>query len=457
MQTAAVYPSGPVATSLDRVPPQAVEAEAMLLGSILIDNNVIREVIEILEADAFYLRQNRLIYETIAAMFINQKPVDVVILKDELEKKGVLEEVGGSTYLSSLIDAVPSSENAAHYAAIIKDKSILRYVAGVCNAILKDVGDKTLASDDILDKAQRLIFETIRKRPTKNLAKVGDILRDTFHKLSDIRDRKSRLSGISTGFYEMDDLTSGLQGSNFIVIAGRPSMGKTSLAMRMIEHVGLEQKMGVLFFSLEMSAETLAQIMLCSHCRINYHNLKKGMITDEDFQRLLLAAGRFQEAPIFIDDSTDLSLLDIRARARRLKAEYDIQLIVIDYLQMLHVKNMESRQQEIAMASKTLKAVAKELNVPVIALAQLNRDVEKRTEEHIPRLADLRESGAIEQDADIVMLLYREEYYYPNSEKKNICEVIVAKNRTGPMGKFDLAFIKENMRFDNLAFTQAQE
>ncbi|OHB77712.1 MAG: replicative DNA helicase, partial [Planctomycetes bacterium RBG_16_59_8] len=369
----------------DRVPPQAVEAETMLIGAILINNEAMRDVMETVDADAFYLRQNKIVFQAILDLFIENKPVDVIILKDELSKRGKLEEAGGAEYLSSLIDAVPSTENATHYAAIVKDKAIQRNIANVCNTILRDVMDATQSSDEVLDNAERMIFETIRKRPAKNLMKMSDILHTAFHKLTEIRDRKGRLLGLSTGFYEMDDVTCGLQGSHVIVIAGRPSMGKTSLAMRIIENVALDQNKGVLFFSLEMSAEMIAQIMLCSHCRVSFHKLRQGMISDQELQHLLLAAGRFSEAPIFIDDSSDMTLLDIRARARRIKAEHDIQLVVIDYLQQIQVRNVESRQQEIAMISRSLKAIAKELNIPVIALAQLNRDVEKRSEEHIPR------------------------------------------------------------------------
>lgn len=441
-----------IAQAFEQLPPQALEAETILLGSMIVDNAVINDVVEVLDGDSFYLRKNKLVFDAIVRLFVDRKPIDAVILKDELERAGVLAEVGGAEYVGSLIDIVPSAANAVYYAGIIKDKSILRHISGLCHNLLREVMDAAGSPEDIIERAERMIFDTLRKRPTKNLAKISDILQEAFRAITNIRDNNRLIAGLPTKLYNLDEAISGLQGSNLIVIAGRPGMGKTSFAMRIIESIGVAQKKGVLFFSLEMNAQMITQIMLCSHCRMSYHNLRKGFISEEELQRMLIAAGKFQEAPIFIDDSSDLTLLDIRARARRLKAEYDIQLVVVDYLQLIQVKGAESRQQEIAMISKTLKALAKELDVPVITLAQLNRNVENRGEEHVPRLADLRESGAIEQDADVVMLLYRDEYYHPETTReKNMCKVIIAKNRTGPTTEFNMSFLKEFMRFENPA------
>ncbi len=430
--------------------PQDAEAEMAVLGSLVLNNDLIGEVIDVIEADAFYHPRNSAVFQAIVELYTAMKACDLVTLKSELERQGKLEKIGGVEYLAQLVDTVPSAANAVHYAQIVRQKSILRALLRTCDKIKIEARESGDDAQRILDRAQELIYQTAAKRGKEEVAKLGDILKSTFQQITDIHDRKQRILGMPSGFHELDDFMSGLQKAQLYVIAGRPSMGKTSLAMRMIENVGLEQGKSVLFFSLEMAAAQIAQQMLCSHCRVDSHKLRTGMLGEEEYQKLLLGAGTLHEAPIFVDDSADLSDLELRARARRYKAQFGVDLIVVDYLQKMHVKGAESRQQEISRISSSLKSLAKELELPVIALAQLNRSPEGR-EGKKPELSDLRESGAIEQDADVVILLYREEYYNPDTEKKNVCEVRIAKNRTGPTDTVELAFIKQYTRFENLA------
>lgn len=437
--------------------PQNIESEAALLGALILNNTVAGEVIEILHKDDFYRPSHRRLYETLVDLFINQQMVDSLILKNALEKRGWLEDVGGAEYIAELIDSVPSAANALHYARIIRERATLRTLMQKCSDIVREASQSTTDVDELVDRAEQIIFDIGKKRGARESTRIGDILRETFNKIKDIRDRKARISGLSTGFYEMDDKLSGFQPAQFIVVAGRPSMGKTSLVLKIMESIGLDQAKPVLLFSVETTGSQIAETMLCSHCRISSHRLRKGLITEEEFQKLLLAAGRFHEAPIFIDDSSDLTVLELRARARRMKAEHDIQCIFVDYLQLINTRQAENRQQEIATISRSLKALAKELNIPVVTLSQLNRAAEGR-EGNKPRLADLRESGAIEQDADVVLLLYRDEYYHPSdTEQKGICDITVAKNRTGPVGDLQLLFQNEFARFENLSVAQPPE
>ena len=430
--------------------PHDTEAEMAVLGSMVLNNDLIGEVIDQVEFEAFYHPRHEAIFRAITELYAGMKACDLVTLKNELDRQGKLEKIGGIDYLAQLVDTVPSAANAVHYAQIVRQKFILRTLLRTCDQIKAEVRDSGEGAERILDRAQELIFQTAAKRGKQEIEKIGDILKSTFQQISDIHDRKQRILGMPTGFHELDDIVSGLQRAHMYVIAGRPSMGKSSLAMRIIENVGLELGKPVLFFSLEMASAQIAQQMLCSHCRVDSHKLRTGMLAEEEYQKLLLGAGALHEAPIFVDDSADLSDLEIRARARRYKAQFGVELVVVDYLQKMHVKGAEGRQQEISRISSSLKSLSKELDVPVIALAQLNRAPEGR-EGRKPELADLRESGAIEQDADIVMLLYREEYYNPDTEKKNICEVRVEKNRTGPTNMVELAFLKQYTRFENMA------
>ncbi|HKS15834.1 MAG TPA: replicative DNA helicase [Planctomycetota bacterium] len=443
-------PVSPADVLLGRVPPHSLEAEMSLLGSLMLDTDAAGDVIEIIDAEAFYRPHHRLIYEALLDLFLTRRKLDLVTLKAELERRGTLEAVGGIEYCESLVIQVPTAANAAEYARIIREKSILRQLIGTCTAIVREAGEGGEDPDKLLDKAQALIFDVAAKRGVQPVENLAEILKRTFQQIADIHDRKARLLGLATGFYELDDLLSGLQPSHLYIVAGRPSMGKTSLAMKMAENVAVDLKKPVLFFSLEMAASQIAQQLLCSHCRVDSHRLRSGMLSEAEYQKLVLGSGALGEAQILIDDSAELSILEVRARARRQKAEHpELALVIVDYLQKVHAK-ADSREREIAMISSQLKSLAKELEIPVVCLAQLNRQVESRSPA-VPRLSDLRESGAIEQDADVVMLLYREDYYNPETEHKNTCEVIVAKNRTGPTETVKLAFIKEYTRFEHLS------
>jgi len=442
-------PVSPADVLLGRVPPHSVEAEMAVLGSMILDSTVVGDVIEYVETASFYRSNHQRIFEALIDLYLTQKKTDLIVLKGELERRGTIHEVGGIEYCASLVEQVPTSAHAVEYAEIVRAKAILRHLIGNCTSIVRKAGTEGEDPDKLLDEAQALIFEVAARRGGRDVETLETILKQTFQQIADLRDRKARLLGMSTGFYELDDLLSGLQPSQLYIIAARPSMGKTSLAMKIAEFVAVDLKTPVLFFSLEMASAQIAQQMLCSHCRIPSHNLRTGMVSEEDYQKLLLGAGVLAEAPVLIDDSADLSILEARARSRRMKAEHPtLGLIVVDYLQKMHAK-ADSREREIALISSQLKSLAKELEIPVICLAQLNRQPEGR-ESKMPVLSDLRESGSIEQDADVVMLLYREDYYDPNSAAKNTCDVIIAKNRTGPTNTVKLAFIKEYTRFENL-------
>ena len=420
-----------------------------VLGSMILNPNCIGEIIETIDAEAYYRLAHRLIHEAIVDIYLAQRGCDLVILKDELIRRGNLDKAGGLEYLAKLVETVPTAANAVNYASIVHDKAILRQLISTCTSIVRDAGEAGEDADRLLDKAQALIFDVAAKKGLGSVLSLKDILHETFQKITDLHDRKARILGLPTGFYGLDDLMSGLQPSQLYIIAARPSMGKTSLAMRMAEYVAVTEAKPVLFFSLEMASQQIAQQMLCMHTRVDSHKLRTGMVAEEDYQKLMLGAGRLAEAPILIDDSADISILELRARSRRMKAEHHVELIIVDYLQKVHSK-AESREREIAMISSQLKSLAKELAVPVIVLAQLNRQPEGR-EDKKPVLSDLRESGAIEQDADVVMLLYRADYYDRETAEKNTCDIIIAKNRTGPTGDVKLAFIKEYTRFENLA------
>ncbi len=438
----------------DRMP-RSLEAEMALLGAMIFDNEVIGDVVEIVNArEMFAYPAHQAIFEALINLHMARKPIDLVVLKEELAKDRKLEAVGGAGYLAELVDSVPTAANAVEYARTVHEKFVLRNIIETCSRIVHQAVSVTQDVDVVREEAERALFQALARGEKGAVRTMGDMLRETFQQIEDIRDRKSRLLGVSTGFYELDDVISGLQGGQLYVVAGRPSMGKTSLAMTIVEHVAMRECKPVLFFSLEMAASQIALSMLCSHARVDSSLLRSGRVSQQDYQRLVLAAGVLHDARILVDDSADLSALEIRTRSRRMKAKEGIQLVVVDYLQKMHARvgtrMPESRQLEISMISSNLKSLAKELNIPVIALAQLNRQPEGR-EDRKPQLSDLRESGSIEQDADVVLLLYREDYYNPDTDRKGIAEVQVAKNRTGPTKTVELAFLRQFMRFENLA------
>jgi replicative DNA helicase len=449
----------PTRTGAGTVPADR-EAEMAVLGSMIFDAGAIGEAMEVVKSEEFVWPAHRTIFDAIAALHLSNKPVDLVVLRDELARERKLDGAGGADYLMALVEGVPNSANVGTYAAIVRDKAALRGMLLACQRVASHIQNTNENVEEVRAEAERALFQALAKVERAKVRGFADILHDVFCQIQDVHDRKSRITGLSTGFYELDDMTSGLQKGHLYVVAGRPSMGKTSLAMNIVENVGLREGKPVLFFSLEMSAEQVAQTMLCSRARVDSSLLRSGRVAEEQFQMLVLAAGAFNESKILIDDSADLSALDMRTRARRWAASHGIELIVVDYLQKMSSARQagrphESRQVEIAAISSHLKSMAKELGVPVVALAQLNRGPEGR-EDRRPLLSDLRESGAIEQDADAVALLYREEYYDPGTEKKGVAELSLAKNRTGPTGTVELAFIKQYTRFENLAVARPQ-
>ena len=435
-----------------RVPPQNIEAEKSVLGSMLIDEEAIGQAVEILDEAWFYDDPHRKIFKAIVDLYNRRKKVDLITICDQLKTDGALDTIGGVTYLSSIIDFVPTSANIEHYAHIVKEKGVLRRLIKNATQIIADSYQIKGHVEDVVDNAERLIFEIADLKQKHPSVHIKELVKQSIETIDHLYQRKEHVTGIPTGFEKFDRLTSGLQKSDLIIIAGRPSMGKSALAVSIGESVGIEAKEGVAFFSLEMSKEQLVQRMLCSQARVDAHKVRSGFLSPSDWPKLTAAAGRLSESKIFIDDTPAISILELRAKARRLKANHDIKLIVLDYLQLMRTTiKTDNRQQEISEISSSLKALARELSVPVIALSQLSRAVESR-QDHKPQLSDLRESGAIEQDADLVVLLMREEYYNPTEENKGVADIIIAKQRNGPTGNFKLSFIKEYMRFENLAY-----
>ena len=438
-----------VESIIERTLPQSIEAEISVLGAMLLDNEVISLVIPILSKSSFYKTAHQELYQTTVELYDKGKTVDLVLLREELKKRSLLDKVGGIEYLMELEESVPTIGNVEYYANIVREKAIKRNLIEVAANIQKEAFNEALDTDNLLDTSERAIFDITQKKFNTASTNLNEILKSTFKRIENLHDRQNRLTGLSTGFYDLDDHTCGLQASELIIIAARPSMGKTSLALNIIDHVGVVEKKPAVVFSLEMSAQQVAQNMLCSHARVDAHKLRKGFLDDKEWSNLSYGLGSLSEAPIFIDDTPGLTVLEVRAKARRLKAHHDIQLVVVDYLQLMESSRAENRQQEISIISRGLKSLARELSVPVIAVSQLNRSVESR-EGHKPRMSDLRESGSIEQDADVIILLHREDYYDPD-KKDGTAELIIAKQRNGPIGVVKLAFLSNFMRFESLA------
>ena len=427
--------------------PFNIEAEISVLGSMLLDNEAINLVTELLRTDNFYKTSHQYIFDTIVNLYSKNNAVDLVILKDELKKQSLLEKVGGAEYLLELEESVPLASNVEYYAKIVREKTIKRDLITATAKIQQEAYNDSLESDELLDIAEKEIFDITQRKFSSPTTKLFNILHDTFDHISNLHDREGRLTGVSTGYYDLDDITSGLQNSELIIIAARPSMGKSSLVLNIAEHAGTKEKKPTLIFSMEMSAQQVAQNMLCSTAKIDAHLLRTGKLDDNQFSNLSLAMGDLSESEIFIDDTPGLGLLELRAKARRLKLQHNIQMIIVDYLQLMEGRKAENRQQEISGISRGLKALARELEVPVIAVSQLNRSVETR-DGHTPRMSDLRESGSIEQDADVIILLHREDYYDPTKRPGEV-DLNIAKQRNGPTGKVKLTFLREILRFEN--------
>ena len=436
---------------LDKIPPQNIEAEMATLGAMLIDEKVIAEVLEFVFADSFYKREHQIIFEAIVSLFDARKKVDILTVSETLSKKKMLEKTGGSVYLTTLADFVPNSASASHYARIIKEKEILRSLIASANEIATSVYKEQGEVSGILDKAEKLIFEISDRRVEGSYVHIKDIIKDGIELIESLYHKKSRVTGIPTGFKDFDLKTAGLQKGDLIIAAGRPSMGKSAFVTSIAGFVAVEEKIPVAIFSLEMSKEQLMQRFLCAQAKVEINRVRTGFLAPSEWPILTNAAGKLSEAPIYIDDTPALNIFEIRSKARRLKAHHNIQLILIDYLQLVRgMRRGDNRQQEISDISQSLKALAKELSIPVIAVSQLSRAVELR-EGHRPKLSDLRESGALEQDSDVVVLLFREEYYKPTDENQGIADVIIAKQRNGPVGTIKLTFLKEYTKFVDMA------
>jgi len=436
---------------LEKLQPQNLEAEMAVLGSMLIDEEAISVAAETLTRDAFYKDTHKKIFEAMADLFNANKAVDLITLTDELKRKAVLEEIGGVSFLTGLANSVPTSANISHYVSIVKEKSILRTLINNATKIVSFCYESDGNVDEVVDHAERLVFEVSDRKHHGTYIHLKEIIKDSIETIDRLYQKKEHVTGIPTGYIDFDLKTAGLQASDLIIIAGRPSMGKSAFALGIAEYAGVVEKIPVALFSLEMSKEQLVQRMLCAHAKVDAHKVRTGYLATSDWPRLTAAAGKLSEAPIFVDDTPAISVMELRAKARRLKAHHGIQLIILDYMQLMRgTGNPESRQQEISEISRSLKALARELSVPVIAISQLSRAVESRTD-HRPQLSDLRESGAIEQDADVVVLILREEYYNPTPDNQGIAEIIIAKQRNGPVGNMKLTFIKEYTRFENIA------
>jgi replicative DNA helicase len=445
-----------------RVPPQAPDVEKSVLGAMLIEREAIPQAIEVLPEEAFYSNKHQKIYQAIISLFERGNPVDLVTLTEELKRRDHLEAVGGSYYLTELTTQVASAANVEYHARIIAEKSLLRKMIETMTTVVGKAYDSSADAFDLLDEAESKIFQISDSQLRKAAAPMNEVVKDTLEQLETIHGQDGGVTGVPSGFHKLDDLTSGWQPSDLIIIAARPSMGKTAFALASAQNAAThpERSTGVAVFSLEMGAQQLAQRMLTSQARVDAHKARTGRMADDDWQRLARAAGQLSEANIYIDDTPGLSVLELRAKCRRLKAEHDIGLVVVDYLQLMqasgaNLRSGANREQEIAHISRSLKGLAKELDLPVIALSQLNRAVENRGGDKRPQLSDLRESGSIEQDADVVAFIYRAERYgitvdEQGNSTEGIAEIIVGKQRNGPIGTVELAFVNQYARFENL-------
>ncbi len=442
---------------IDRVPPQSVEAEQAVIGAMLIEREAISKVAEFLRPEDFYREAHRLIYDAIANLFNKSDAVDMITVVEYLRKEEKLEPAGGIAYITSLANSVPTAANVVYHARIVEEKALLRQLINAATEIAGLGYEATEEVAGILDTAEKKILGVSNRKMGQDFTPIKSIIFDAFNKIEQLYESKGGITGLPTGFKDLDQLTSGLQPSDLILIAARPSMGKTAFVLNIAQHVGIRAKQAVAFFSLEMSKEQLVQRMLCAEAPIDSQRLRIGQLEDKDWKKLIDAADRLAVAPIFIDDTPGITVIEMRAKARRLKIEHDLKLIIIDYLQLMQGgttgRSGENRQQEISEISRSLKSLARELNVPVIALSQLSRSVESRQVKK-PMLSDLRESGSLEQDADIVSFLYREDYYNPDTDKKNVTEIIIAKHRNGPVDSVQLFFHKQFTKFSDLSKMQ---
>jgi replicative DNA helicase len=441
-----------------KLPPQNMEAEQSVLGGVLIENEAVNKVMEILDGDDFYRDAHRKIFNALITLSERDEPADLITLTNELRKTNQLDSVGGASYVASLIDSVPTAANIEYYAKIVKEKAILRKLIETSTNIITQSYEDRGDVESFLDEAERAIFEISERRVKPSFYSIRDIVKESFKTIERLFEKKEFVTGVPSGFKELDRLTAGFHASDLIIVAGRPSMGKTALCLNLAQYAAIEKRIPVAIFSLEMSKEQLVIRVLCSEAQVEGTRLRTGFLTESDWPKLTLAAGNVSDAPIFIDDTAAISVLELRAKARRLKGEHGLGMLIIDYLQLMKGRTrVESRQQEISEISRSLKALAKELTIPVIAVSQLSRKTEERTGNR-PQLSDLRESGAIEQDADLILFLYRDEVYNRSEDNPNKgkAELIIGKQRNGPIGKIELAFFDKFTTFRELYKGEAE-
>ncbi|NLI77769.1 MAG: replicative DNA helicase [Candidatus Riflebacteria bacterium] len=436
-----------------RVPPNNLEAEQSLLGAMMLSEEATSAATEIVDASDFFQASHRFIYQALLDLYQAQKPCDPVTLQEELRSKGRLNDCGGAAYLSQLLNSVVSTANAAYHAKIVKEKALLRRLIQVSGEVGRDASDPQAVAEVQLDMAEQKVLSLSQFRMTRPYVRIKDLVAETFTALERLYEHKQAITGVPSGFAKLDEFTAGFQPSDLIIVAARPSMGKTAFCLNIAQYAAHQCQMPALVFSLEMSKSQLATRLMCSEARIDGQKVRRGFLGDEDWSKITLTAGVLENTPLFIDDTPGATLLEIRSKARRAASQEKIKLIIIDYLQLITMPgsgNQDNRQQEVSAISRGLKGLARELNVPVICLSQLSRAVESRTDKR-PMLSDLRESGAIEQDADVVLFLYRDIYYNPKKEEsRNKAEVIIAKQRNGPVGSLELAFFSEFAKFENL-------
>lgn len=436
----------------DRLPPQSRDAERCVLGSMLRDpQNVIGDVVQLLSPDDFYVAAHQVIYQAVVTLYADAQPVDLVILAEKLKRANKIEDIGGYPYLGELWDAAPTAANAEYYARIVRDKAVVRNLIHTTTEILGDAYAGAQPADSLLETAERRIFEIAEKGVTGHTHKLNTVVNEVFDRI-DARTQQGHRSvtGLATGYADLDEITAGLQNSELVILAARPSVGKTAMALNIVRHIVVEEQAPVFFVSLEQSRLELAERLMCSQGRVDSHRLRKGQLSSDDMDRLMEAGDTLRRAPLYIDDTPAQGMLRIAANARRLKNRHDIRLVCIDYLQLIDPENRrDPRHEQVAQISRRLKFLARELNVPVIALAQVNRSSEDR-QDHRPRLSDLRESGSIEQDADTCLLLHRHDRTDP-AQRDDVIEVIIAKQRNGPTGEITLVYRRQFMRYENYA------
>jgi replicative DNA helicase len=433
----------------ERLPPQNIEAEQSVLGSILIDRDAIARVAGFLRPEDFYREAHRTIYQVTCDLFERREPADFVLVCDELERRGRLEQVGGPAYITSLINTVPTAVNVEYYGRIVERCAILRRLITAAGQIAGVAYDNQHDAELAVDRAEQILFALTQRRRAQDFVPISKVLTDYFDQIEYVHLHRGQTFGVPTGFRKLDELTGGLQRSDLVVLAARPGMGKTSFALNIAAHAAQKGGVPVGVFSLEMSCEQLVQRLLCAEAGIDSHKLRTGYLEEDDFPRIASAMGSLNDLPIFIDDTPGISVMELRTKARRLQAEHDLGFVVVDYLQLMQGRMTDNRVQEVSEISRSLKSLARELNVPVLACSQLSRAVEQR-QPKIPQLSDLRESGSIEQDADIVLFIYREELYDENTPKRGVAEIHIAKHRNGPLGKIDLHFAAHQTRFSDL-------